>query len=127
MHTPTLASKYFYRRIKDLTCQNISKILYFQVNLSMRNVSTCSSISFQQSALQPRAHCGGSTFPPPPFAKMDCFTVPVSSSLHILWRIYYAQFPIPNSKMSSDVSKSRAIHIGQKISKTSFLRCISPY
>lgn len=122
MHIPTMAFKYFYRRIKDLTCQNTSKILYFQVNFSMKNVNTQSSISFQEHLVCTLMHTVEySIFPLQTFAKTDCLTILIYSKLHILQRIYCVHSPIPNSKMSSNIiSEPSGTHIRRRISNTSF-------
>lgn len=53
-----MAFKYFYGRIKDLTCQNTSKIWYFQVNFSMKK---CEHSLIRQllvtPGMRPNAHC----------------------------------------------------------------------
>lgn len=117
-----MAFKYFYRRIKDLTCQNTSKILYFQVNFSMKNVNIQSFISFQEHLVCTLMHTVEySIFPLQTFAKTDCLTILIYSKLHILWRIYCVHSPIPNSKTSTNiVSESRGTHIRQRVSNTSF-------
>lgn len=79
------------------------------------------------SGVRPHVHtveC--SIFPLQTFAKTDCFIL-IHSNRHILWKIYYVQSPVLNSKMSSDSISKSELHMRQKASSISFTIFVFPY